>query len=120
MLPQDCRPRHGICTACMPLACKDTCIAEAQLWACTAHMVQHRPLQVEGNTVIVFRDSVRKEADAKRLQAELGDFFTPLIFDVTDEAAVRKAAAEVKSRMKGRTLLGLVNNAGEEGFLVPR
>jgi NAD(P)-dependent dehydrogenase (short-subunit alcohol dehydrogenase family) len=55
---------------------------------------------------------VRKEADAKRLQGEFGDFFTPLLFDVTDEAAVHKAAAEVRSRMKGHTLLGLVNNAG--------
>ncbi|EIE23143.1 NAD(P)-binding protein [Coccomyxa subellipsoidea C-169] len=56
--------------------------------------------------------SVRKEADAKRLQGEFGDFFTPLLFDVTDEAAVHKAAADVKSRMKGHTLLGLINNAG--------
>ena len=57
--------------------------------------------------------SVRKEADAKRLQAEFGDFFTPLLFDVTDEEAVSRAAAEVRSRMKGHFLLGLVNNAGE-------
>lgn len=56
---------------------------------------------------------MRKEADAKRLQAEFGDFFTPLLFDVTDEEAVNRAAAEVRSHMKGRTLLGLVNNAGE-------
>ncbi|CAL8465376.1 g4912 [Coccomyxa elongata] len=56
--------------------------------------------------------SVRSEADAKRLQGEFGDFYTPLIFDVTDEKAVHKAAAEVRSRMKGHTLLGLVNNAG--------
>ncbi|CAK0786635.1 hypothetical protein CVIRNUC_009849 [Coccomyxa viridis] len=56
--------------------------------------------------------SVRKEADAKRLQAEFGDFFTPLLFDVTDEEAVTRAAAEVRSRMKGHFLLGLVNNAG--------
>lgn len=56
--------------------------------------------------------SVRKEADAKRLQGEFGDFFSPLMFDVTDEKAVLAAAAEVRSRMKGRTLLGLVNNAG--------
>ena len=56
--------------------------------------------------------SVRKEADAKRLQAEFGDFFTPLLFDVTDEEAVSRAAAEVRSRMKGHFLLGLVNNAG--------
>ena len=57
--------------------------------------------------------SVRKEADAKRLQAEFGDFFTPLLFDVTDEEAVSRAAAEVRSRMKGHFLLGLVNNAGD-------
>ena len=57
--------------------------------------------------------SVRKEADAKRLQAEFGDFFTPLLFDVTDEEAVTRAAAEVRSRMKGHFLLGLVNNAGD-------
>lgn len=57
--------------------------------------------------------SVRSEADAKRLQAEFGDFFTPLIMDITDEAAVRRAAAEVKGLMKGRTLMGLVNNAGQ-------
>lgn len=57
--------------------------------------------------------SVRKEADAKRLQAEFGDFFTPLLFDVTDEEAVHRAAAEVKSRMKGHYLMGLVNNAGD-------
>ncbi|CAL5222033.1 g4326 [Coccomyxa viridis] len=56
--------------------------------------------------------SVRKEADAKRLQAEFGDFFTPLLFDVTDEQAVNRAAAEVRSRMKGHYLMGLVNNAG--------
>ena len=57
--------------------------------------------------------SVRKEADAKRLQAEFGDFFTPLLFDVTDEEAVHRAAAEVKSRMMGHYLMGLVNNAGD-------
>jgi NAD(P)-dependent dehydrogenase (short-subunit alcohol dehydrogenase family) len=61
---------------------------------------------------------VRKEADAKRLQAEFGDFFSPLVFDVTDEPAVHAAAAEVKSRMKGHTLLGLVNNAGRQQFLL--
>ena len=56
---------------------------------------------------------MRKEADAKRLQAEFGDFFTPLLFDVTDEQAVNRAAAEVRSRMKGHYLMGLVNNAGD-------
>ena len=38
--------------------------------------------------------SVRKQADADRLIAELGPNVAPLLFDVTDEAAV-KAAADV-------------------------
>jgi NAD(P)-dependent dehydrogenase (short-subunit alcohol dehydrogenase family) len=56
--------------------------------------------------------SVRKAADAERVRAELGDLFVPLTFDVTDEAAVRRAAAEVGGRLEGSTLFGLVNNAG--------
>ncbi len=56
--------------------------------------------------------SVRKEADAERLKAELGDKFTPLIFDVTDEAGVRRGAETVRAALKGETLAGLVNNAG--------
>jgi NAD(P)-dependent dehydrogenase (short-subunit alcohol dehydrogenase family) len=56
---------------------------------------------------------VRKKSDAERLQKELGPHFTPLIFDVTDGKAVKKAAAYVAAQMKGRCLFGLVNNAGE-------
>lgn len=56
--------------------------------------------------------SVRKEADAARLKSELGARFTALIFDVTDEAAIRAAAGEVRAALKGETLAGLVNNAG--------
>ena len=56
--------------------------------------------------------SVRKEADAERLRKEFGDNFVPLIFDVTDEAGCRKAAAEVRAALAGETLAGLVNNAG--------
>ena len=56
--------------------------------------------------------SVRKQADADRLKAELGANFVPLTFDVTDEAAVNAAAGEVRSALKGETLAGLVNNAG--------
>lgn len=56
--------------------------------------------------------SVRKQADADRLQAEFGANFSPLIFDVTDEAAVLKAAAQVRAALNGETLAGLVNNAG--------
>lgn len=56
--------------------------------------------------------SVRKIKDAERLCRELGDRFIPLLFDVTDEAAVRAGAALVEEELNGYTLEGLVNNAG--------
>ena len=56
--------------------------------------------------------SVRKVADAERLVAEFGAGFVPLIFDVTDEAAVKAAAANVRRELAGEKLFGLVNNAG--------
>jgi NAD(P)-dependent dehydrogenase (short-subunit alcohol dehydrogenase family) len=56
--------------------------------------------------------SVRKQADADRLKGEFGPNFTPLLFDVTDEAAVLAAAREVRAALSGETLSGLVNNAG--------
>ena len=56
--------------------------------------------------------SVRKTSDAERLSAEFGDRFVPLLFDVTDEGAVRAAASQVRSALAGETLAGLVNNAG--------
>jgi len=56
--------------------------------------------------------SVRKPADGERLGAEFGEAFTPLIFDVTDEAAVQAGAAKVRQALAGRALAGLVNNAG--------
>ncbi len=56
--------------------------------------------------------SVRKPADAERLVGEFGGNFVPLLFDVTDEAAVLAAAREVRAVLGGETLAGLVNNAG--------
>jgi NAD(P)-dependent dehydrogenase (short-subunit alcohol dehydrogenase family) len=56
--------------------------------------------------------SVRKQADADRLSREFGGNFTPLLFDVTDEAAVKAGARMVAEKLKGETLAGLVNNAG--------
>ncbi|MDU6376567.1 MAG: SDR family NAD(P)-dependent oxidoreductase [Bradyrhizobium sp.] len=41
--------------------------------------------------------SVRNPLDAERLRTELGANFTPLLFDVTDEAAVKAAAGEVRA-----------------------
>ncbi len=56
--------------------------------------------------------SVRKPADAERLQAEFGQAFTPLIFDVTDTAGVQAGARQVEQALAGAPLAGLVNNAG--------
>jgi len=72
-------------------------------WA-TAKLLLDRGFRVFG--------SVRKEADADRLKREFGANFTPLLFDVTDEAAVLAAAREVRAALDGETLFGLVNNAG--------
>lgn len=56
--------------------------------------------------------SIRRQANAEQLSTELGDNFVPLIFDVTDEAAVNAAAEQVRESLNGETLFGLVNNAG--------
>jgi NAD(P)-dependent dehydrogenase (short-subunit alcohol dehydrogenase family) len=72
-------------------------------WA-TAKLLLSRGFRVFG--------SVRKPADADRLASEFGANFTPLLFDVTDEAAVLAAAREVRAALNGETLTGLVNNAG--------
>jgi NAD(P)-dependent dehydrogenase (short-subunit alcohol dehydrogenase family) len=56
--------------------------------------------------------SVRKAEDAERLCSEFGANFVPLLFDVTDEAAVQAAALRVREQLNGETLFGLVNNAG--------
>src|SRR3981189_3535094 len=72
-------------------------------WA-TAKLLLDRGFRVFG--------SVRQEADTDRLKSEFGANFTPLLFDVTDEAAVLSAAREVRAALGGETLAGLVNNAG--------
>jgi NAD(P)-dependent dehydrogenase (short-subunit alcohol dehydrogenase family) len=72
-------------------------------WA-TAKLLLDRGFRVFG--------SVRKPADADRLSGEFGANFTPLLFDVTDEAAVLAAARQVRAALGGETLTGLVNNAG--------
>jgi len=56
--------------------------------------------------------SVRKPADAERLVREFGPSFVPVLFDVTDEAAVARGAEQVAAALGGETLAGLVNNAG--------
>lgn len=56
--------------------------------------------------------SVRRQADADRLRRDWGERYVPLIFDVTDQAAVRAAADTVRGALGGQSLAGLVNNAG--------
>jgi NAD(P)-dependent dehydrogenase (short-subunit alcohol dehydrogenase family) len=56
--------------------------------------------------------SVRRSADARRVKAELGEGFTPLMFDITDAAGVAVGAAQVRTILGGQRLAGLVNNAG--------
>ena len=56
--------------------------------------------------------SVRKEVDAVRLRNQWGENFEPLLFDITDQAAVLAAAQQVKANLAGEPLFGLVNNAG--------
>ena len=69
-----------------------------------------RKLAAEGFRVF---GSVRRAADADRLKQALGEAFTPLVFDVTDAAAVRAAAEEVAQALGPKARLGgLVNNAG--------
>src|SRR3954449_8468332 len=72
-------------------------------WA-TAKLLLDRGFRVFG--------SVRKQVDADRLSKQFGANFTPLLFDITDEAAVLAAAREVRAALGGETLTGLVNNAG--------
>jgi NAD(P)-dependent dehydrogenase (short-subunit alcohol dehydrogenase family) len=71
--------------------------------------------EVLGKHGIEVFGSVRIQPDAERLQSELGKTFTPLLMDVTDDAAVKAAAAVVEAKLGGRTLFGLVNNAGIAG-----
>ena len=56
--------------------------------------------------------SVRKQADATRLQEDFDAAFTPLLFDVTDHDAVRSAAVQVSEIVGDTGLAGLINNAG--------
>jgi NAD(P)-dependent dehydrogenase (short-subunit alcohol dehydrogenase family) len=56
--------------------------------------------------------SIRKKNDAERLVKEFGELFVPLTFDITDEAKVLAAVKQVRERLNGETLFGLVNNAG--------
>jgi len=57
--------------------------------------------------------SVRKTADAKKVSDQLpSSGFTPLLFDVTDHAAIAEAVGQLTTQLNGEGIAGLVNNAG--------
>lgn len=56
--------------------------------------------------------SVRKQADAERLQTEFGKNFHPLIFDIQDLKDIQGAYLDVKRVLGDNSLDCLVNNAG--------
>jgi NAD(P)-dependent dehydrogenase (short-subunit alcohol dehydrogenase family) len=56
--------------------------------------------------------SVRKAADAQALSARWGKAFVPLVFDVTEAAALPGVVAQLQAALGERSLKALVNNAG--------
>ncbi|MCX6613427.1 MAG: SDR family oxidoreductase [Acidobacteria bacterium] len=56
--------------------------------------------------------SVRTQDDAVRLTEQFPERFVPLVFDVTDEAAIDAAVKLVEQTLGERRLDGLINNAG--------
>jgi len=56
--------------------------------------------------------SVRKQADFNRLDSDFSESFTPLLFDVTDEQAIKASLEIVRNKLEGNNLNCLVNNAG--------
>ena len=71
--------------------------------ACSKHFIE------QGYKVF---GSVRNNNDAKRISNELGTNFIPLIFDVTDETAVKESVKVVENHIGDQKLSGLINNAG--------
>ena len=70
-----------------------------------------RQLASQGvTTVLTARDRARGESAAVTLQAELGTPVHFLQLDITDEASVKRAVADVSSRFGGLDVL--LNNAG--------
>ena len=56
--------------------------------------------------------SVRNDSDAIKVSNELGSIFIHLLFEFTDEKAVKNSVKKVDDLLDGQKLSGLVNNAG--------
>ena len=69
----------------------------------SARLLTERGYQVFGG--------VRRPQDAEELRWKVGSRFTPLLFDLRDEAMIASAAATVRQALGGHRLVGLVNNA---------
>lgn len=55
--------------------------------------------------------TIRQESDAQSLCTQFGQAFTPLLADVTDDLAVKRAVRLVRGAIGTSNLAGLVNNA---------
>ena len=55
---------------------------------------------------------VRREADGEALRQQASERLTPVRINVTDEASIREAAAQIAAATGEAGLQGLVNNAG--------
>jgi NAD(P)-dependent dehydrogenase (short-subunit alcohol dehydrogenase family) len=68
-------------------------------------------LHIDGLGYRVFA-GVRTESAAESLRRAASDRLVPVLLDVTDTAAIDRAAASIESAIDERGMLGLVNNAG--------
>ena len=64
------------------------------------------------NQGYIVHGSVRKKEDADSLKNQHGDRFFIMVFDITDEAAMKRAVQIMSDRLGEKRLTGLVNNAG--------
>ena len=56
--------------------------------------------------------TIRTEEDAEILKKELGEFFFPIIMDVTNEESIYKAKGIIEQQIPNKKLEVLINNAG--------
>jgi len=55
---------------------------------------------------------VRREEDGRSLQLEAGERLTPVLLDVTDDAAIESATTQIATQTGEQGVQGLINNAG--------
>ena len=73
------------------------------------------PRAISSHAATTSSAACAKQADAERLKNEFPAHFTPLLFDVTDAAAITRAVEQVKQQIGNRGLAALVNNSGISG-----